>query len=361
MKRVLLCLLAVISLTSAAQNRADRVVLEDPGSSTLILFGDPQAYMKYDINQPIFELTTAWVADNVENLNIKALLCTGDLVDRNESNYIAPKKQNQNSTQMWEALSRALERVDGKVPFIASLGNHDYGFRGNENASTHYPDYFPVTRNSALQACLVAEYPSRTGRMDLENAAFEFTLPGWDRKLLVICTEYVPCEGAVEWIRGVVRSDKHKDDVVLLLTHSYLKERTAERMPKETRFPICRDPKNYSGEELWDKLISQESNIRFVICGHTGKPTGDLEDSVAWRADKNLSGKNVYQMMFNVQFLGGGWQGNGGDGWIRILEFKPDGKTVGVRTYSPLFGSSPMTKHLAYRTASYDQFQFTIE
>ena len=294
-------------------------------------------------------------------MNIKALLCTGDLVDRNESNYIAPKKQNQNSTQMWEALSRALERVDGKVPFIASLGNHDYGFRGNENASTHYPDYFPVTRNSALQACLVAEYPSRTGRMDLENAAFEFTLPGWDRKLLVICTEYVPCEGAVEWIRGVVRSDKHKDDVVLLLTHSYLKERTAERMPKETRFPICRDPKNYSGEELWDKLISQESNIRFVICGHTGKPTGDLEDSVAWRVDKNLSGKNVYQMMFNVQFLGGGWQGNGGDGWIRILEFKPDGKTVGVRTYSPLFGISPMTKHLAYRTASYDQFQFTIE
>ena len=72
MKRVLLCLLAVISLTSEAQNRADRVVLEDPGSSTLILFGDPQAYMKYDINQPIFELTTAWVADNVENLNIKA-------------------------------------------------------------------------------------------------------------------------------------------------------------------------------------------------------------------------------------------------------------------------------------------------
>ena len=65
--------------------------------------------------------------------------------------------------------------------------------------------------------------------------------------------------------------------------------------------------------------------------------------------------------MFNVQFLGGGWQGNGGDGWIRILEFKPDGKTVGVRTYSPLFGISPLTKHLAYRTASYDQFQFVIE
>ena len=149
MRKILLLLLPVISLTAIAQNRADQVTLEDPGSSTIILFGDPQAYMKYDINQPIFELTTAWVADNANNLNIKALLCTGDLVDRNESNYVSPKKQNQNSVQMWEALSRAMERIDGKVPFIAALGNHDYGFRGNENASTHYQDYFPVFERSA--------------------------------------------------------------------------------------------------------------------------------------------------------------------------------------------------------------------
>lgn len=92
MRKILLLLLPVISLTAIAQNRADQVTLEDPGSSTIILFGDPQAYMKYDINQPIFELTTAWVADNANNLNIKALLCTGDLVDRNESNYVSPKK-----------------------------------------------------------------------------------------------------------------------------------------------------------------------------------------------------------------------------------------------------------------------------
>jgi len=61
-------------------------------------------------------------------------------------------------------------------------------------------------------------------------------------------------------------------------------------------------------------------------------------------------------MMFNVQTLGGGWEGNGGDGWLRILEFIPDGKTVKISTYSPLFGISPSTKHLAHRTEAYDKF-----
>lgn len=42
----------------------------------MIILGDPQGYTKYDINQPIFELCTAWIADNVEHLNIKAVLCT---------------------------------------------------------------------------------------------------------------------------------------------------------------------------------------------------------------------------------------------------------------------------------------------
>ena len=67
------------------------------------------------------------------------------------------------------------------------------------------------------------------------------------------------------------------------------------------------------------------------------------------------------QMMFNVQILGGGWEGNGGDGWLRILEFLPDGRTIKVRTYSPLFGISSLTKHLAHRTGACDRFDMVIE
>ncbi|MDE7127167.1 MAG: serine/threonine protein phosphatase, partial [Bacteroidales bacterium] len=91
-----------------------------------------------------------------------------------------------------------------------------------------------------------------------------------------------------------------------------------------------------------------------------GKP-GGFEDSVAYRVDRNAAGRPVHQMMFNVQMLGGGWDGNGGDGWLRILEFMPDGKTIKVRTYSPLFGISPSTRHLACRTGSIDQFDMVVE
>jgi hypothetical protein len=126
---------------------------------------------------------------------------------------------------------------------------------------------------------------------------------------------------------------------------------------------------NNSGVQLWEKLFSQVPNIRFVICGHHGHsqektPEGkrDRYDwSVGWRVDRNAAGKNVYQMMFNVQTLGGGYEGNGGDGWLRILEFMPDGKTIKVRTYSPFFGISPLTRHLAHRTDDFDQFDFVIE
>ena len=140
------------------------------------------------------------------------------------------------------------------------------------------------------------------------------------------------------------------------MTHSFLKERTAERIQEET-YAIT--PRNW-GEAIWQKLIKPSENIFMVICGHTGKP-GDFEDSVAYRVDKNSSGKDVHQMMFNIQILGGGWEGNGGDGWLRILEFLPDGKTIKVRTYSPLFGISPSTKHLAHRTGACDQFDIVVK
>ena len=66
-------------------------------------------------------------------------------------------------------------------------------------------------------------------------------------------------------------------------------------------------------------------------------------------------------MMFNVQVLGGGWEGNGGDGWLRILEFMPDGRTIKVKTYSPLFGISPSTRHLARRTGTCDMFDIVLD
>lgn len=51
-------------------------------------------------------------------------------------------------------------------------------------------------------------------------------------------------------------------------------------------------------------------------------------------------------MMFNAQTEGGGWHGNGGDGWLRIMEFMPDGKTIKIKTFSPFLLSLRQQKNM---------------
>ena len=67
---------AMLSVSSlSAQHRADRQSLTDPSSSTMILLGDPQAYVKYDLNKPLLDLQMSWVYDNIDHLNMKAVIC----------------------------------------------------------------------------------------------------------------------------------------------------------------------------------------------------------------------------------------------------------------------------------------------
>jgi hypothetical protein len=342
-------------MTLQAQHRADRQQLDDPKSFTLIVMGDPQGYVKYDINQPLFELTTCWIADNVDQLNIKAVLCTGDIVEQNENITMNRAMLNQTSKEMWESASRSMARLDNKVPYIISCGNHDYGMRSAEDGRTKFPDYFPFERNSKWRSTLVSDFPNRSGRVSLENSAYDIEAPNWGR-LLIVTTEFAPRDEVLKWAEGVITDDRYKDHKVIFMTHSFITQRDARRTDNE---PYKLTPRNW-GQQVWDKLVYKVPNIDLVVCGHYGE-VGEFEDAVGYREDPNSAGNTVHQMMFNVQTLGGGWEGNGGDGWIRILEFMPDGTTIHVKTYSPLFGISPTTRQFAHRKGQCDDFYITIK
>lgn len=360
-RTVLSVLAAVLPFVLAAQNRADRQSLEDPESFSMILLGDPQGYIKYDLNQPLFELCTAWIADNVDQLNIRGVLCTGDLVEQNENIVLNRRSLNQTSREMWENVSRSFARLDGVVPYFISPGNHDYGYRKSENGRTEYPGYFPFERNRCWRDIIVSSFPGRDGAISIENAAFVLEDAHWG-ELMVITSEFQPRDEVLEWALKLCRDNADKR--VIFITHSLLKEKSAAY----TKVGYDIRPAN-GGQDIWDKLLSKAPNIVLAICGHTGKPAkdtykGEPDDwslSCAYREDNNDAGRKVCQMMFNVQIVGGGWEGNGGDGWLRILEFCPDGRTVKVKTYSPLFGISHLTKHLAHRTGSCDRFDMVLE
>ena len=78
------------------------------------------------------------------------------------------------------------------------------------------------------------------------------------------------------------------------------------------------------GQELWDQLVSRHENFILTLNGHVhGDGLGRL-------VSPTPGGRSVSQVLVNFQM-----KPNGGDGWLRLLEFKGDGRTVEARDYSP--------------------------
>lgn len=350
----LLFLLLGIGQVLSAQIYPVRPQLSDKKSFSMVLIPDPQSYVKFDANQPLFDLQTAWIANSLESLNIKGVMCTGDLVEQNEIRIPDGVNGNQTSEEQWQAASRSFERLDNKVSYVVCTGNHDYGYEKAENRLCHLPDYFPAERNSCWKKSLVSVGLNYKGIPTLENAAYEFETDTWG-KILIVSLEFAPRDEAIAWARNLTEQKKYKDHKVILLTHSYMSPQAVRHIKEDYLI----SPANY-GQAIWDKLVYPSQNICMVVCGHECEIV-DYEGQVSFRSDKNQRGKQVAQMMFNAQTADGQWFGNGGDCWLRLLEFMPDGKTISVRTFSPLFALSPVTCDKAWRTAPYDQFKIVIE
>lgn len=341
--------------------------LQDEASFSMILIPDPQSYTKFAANQPLFDLQTAWVAQNIDRLNIKAALFTGDMVEQNGKQISAPLPNeyngDQTGRQQWEAVSRALSRLDNRLPYVVAQGNHDIGEITATDRHTIMPNYVYPERNILFEKTLVSTCQNWQGVHTMENSAYEFHDKVWG-DLLVITMEFAPRDEAIAWAKALTESDKYKNHKVIILVHSWLNT-NGERITQEG---YTLRPCNWA-DDVWKKLVYPSKNIVMVLSGHSGaapKIEGDVKSTnfkptSSYRVDKAADGRNIPQMMFNSQQGDGDWNGNGGDGWLRILEFKPDGKTIGVRTFSPLFAISRLTQHLAWRTADYDQFEIVIE
>lgn len=355
--KFLICMFFVfccLAIGNAQQQKYVAPSLSDTASWSMILLPDPQTYQRYERNQPLFELMTAWISENMKKLNIQLVICTGDLVQHNEMINPDGVSANQASKQQWAAVAHAFNRLDGKVPYILAAGNHDYGYNSISVRRSNYNTYFPVDKNFKTQEILREAALNAEGIPTMENAAFELISPQ-GRKFLIFNLEFAPRDTVIAWAKKTTALEKYKDHTGIVLTHSYLNAK-GEQIKKEN-YPITDG--NY-GAAIWSKLIQPSSNIQLVFSGHIGSPD-NARGHVGFRVDQNTAGKRVNQMVFNAQAMGGGWNGNGGDGWLRILEFLPDGKTVKVKTFSPFFAISPTTQPFAWRTDPYDAFEFKMD
>src|SRR5690606_23229560 len=90
------------------------------------------------------------------------------------------------------------------------------------------------------------------------------------------------------------------------------------------RYPLSKAAEGFNdGEDLWQKLVSRHPNIAIVVCGHV---------CFSAHAERTgVHGNTVHEILVDYQELP-----HERNGWLRLLQFLPDGETVRVRDYSPL-------------------------
>jgi hypothetical protein len=275
----------------------------------------------YSSNFPeYFDAQTAWIVSEHAAGNVAFVLHEGDIVDDD----VVPQ---------WERAYHSLHMLDGVVPYVLSAGNHDFCCAGwPSDRTTKINAYFPVSTFDGS--------PSFKGTFEanrIENSAHLLDIPGGAGRWLVISLEFGPRDTVLAWANDVAR--QYADTPAMLLTHAYLYDdntrydhvaRPSQQWNPHS-YPIGMNPGDANdGEEMWQKLVLGNSNIRFVLSGHV------LNTGVGRLSSTRPDGTVVHQILANYQVYD-----RGGDAYLRVMRFFPADRTVHVQTYSPAFGFMP--------------------
>ncbi len=313
----LLLLVCLVSVAQAAE--APKPLPFVQGSWTLVLLPDTQNYAKS--HPATFKNQTKWIVDNAASHNIVFAMTEGDIT-------------NDNVSPQWENAKTAMSTLDGKVPYAIVTGNHDYRGADLSKRATLANQYFAPE--------LVQKSPFYGGVFEkgkLDNAYYLFTAGG--REWIAVTLEYAPRDEVVAWANKIL--DQYPKRSAIICTHAYLfsdNTRFDHKKKKQSKLPGLAKGLN-DGEQLWRRLASKHKNVQFVVCGHVMKNKG-----VGRLTSTGDAGNTVHQILADFQ----GYP-HGGDGYLRLMEFLPDGKTVQVKTYSTL-----LDKYLTD-----DRQQFTLD
>lgn len=296
-----------------------------PGAWTIAVLPDTQYYSK--TYPGLFTAQTGWLVNNRERLDIRFVIHLGDITDTN-----TPRE--------WQNARDSMRLLDGVVPYSIIPGNHDHGPKGNATTrDTLLNDYFDFKAHAAQ--------PTFGGAMEegkLENTYHLFEAGG--REWIILCLEWAPRDQTIEWAGSVM--EKHADRTGILVTHAYMNNNDRRYDHTDKANPQTYNPHHYKtpgpvndGEQLWQKLV-RKHNFAFTLNGHV------LGDGAGYLASTSDRGKVVHQILSNYQM-----RDLGGEGYLRLLEFQPDGKTVRIKSYSPVFDR--------YLAQPDQQFEVTLE
>lgn len=259
---------------------------------SIVLIPDTQNYSeKYP---DTYVAQTLWIRQRVREDNVKFVIHLGDIV------------QTSTKKPEWENANRAMRLLDGVVPYSVAPGNHDMVVK--DRNSSLYNQFFPPSRFVGRPW-----YGGHMGESNDNNYCF-FDAGGM--KFMVVNLEFAPRDKTLEWAAGVIK--KHPNHRVIVATHCYMRPKG-----RDTGCATSYKIQGNGGEGIWRKLIRKQPNIFLVVSGHVL--------GVGFQTSVNDAGGKVLEMLTDYQGLP-----NGGDGWLRSLEFIPSENEIRVKTYSPV-------------------------
>ena len=266
----------------------DRIIDEVNRPFNLVWMSDTQYYAESFAH--VFPVMTNWIRIQNQLGNAEYVIHTGDLV-----NVRWAKDQ-------WEVADRAMGILDeNHIPYGVVSGNHDVGNLVHDYRN--YARYFGKRR--------FHDSPIYKGTKQNRNHYDLMSFGGHDFLFLYLGWGHETERETLKWIDQVLRHYSERN--VVLAVHNYL-DHEGER--------------TYNGKQIFNKIVKRHENIKLVLAGHIpGASRHTAEIPVKGKKGKV---RKVYEMLADYQS-----GPEGGQGYMRMLQFDPAQARLNVKTYSP--------------------------
>ncbi|WP_035606421.1 SUMF1/EgtB/PvdO family nonheme iron enzyme [Haloferula sp. BvORR071] len=286
---------------------------------TVVALPDTQNYTSLTSPTDTFTRQTQWVLDNKETLNIKFLTHLGDIVN------------SPTNTSQWTRATDAMNLLNAQLAYGTCPGNHDLA-----SGSNHYLERFgpnPTHASSVgrwINPATNQVYDWYRGSSPRGYSSYQI-VPVNGRDFMFMHLDHDCPDEDMAWASSVLSA--HPQVLTMITTHNYLAETggtgvfgtgTGER--GYTAQPnVSIGPDRNKPEEVFNALVKPFNQVYMVICGHM---------FAIYNLEKiNAAGNTVHEVLCDYQSLP-----NGGNGFLRIMDFRPGENKIYNSTYSPTLG-----------------------
>ncbi|HNO77103.1 MAG TPA: DNRLRE domain-containing protein [Phycisphaerae bacterium] len=244
-----------------------------------------------------FSAQTQWALDQLNILNVAFVTQLGDCVQNGD---------NGGDDSEWLVARDAFAIIEDPIatnltdgiPFGIAVGNHDQSPIANPDGTTTFYNQYFGEAHFAGRAYYGGHYGSNN-----DNSFQLFSAGGIDFIILHLEYDTTPDAAVLSWADGLLQTYSNRKAIV---TAHYLLESNGAFSTQ--------------GQAVYDALKAND-NLFLMLCGHVHEEA---------RRSDTFNGNEVHTLLSDYQS-----RSNGGDGWLRILQFDVQNNSIDVKTYSP--------------------------